>query len=357
MVHGFQTSRGHRADPKGLAMTNRDRTLQADLVLEGGGVKGIGLVGAAVALTEAGYRFNRVAGTSAGAIVGSMIAAGLTGEDLRNVALSLDYRKFIDAGALERIPVLGPGLALLEGSGLYKGDYARDWVRGRLADLGIHTFGDLRIDDDDLPAERRYKLVVTASDVTLGRLVRLPWDYRSVYGRDPDEQPVADAVRASMSIPFFFRTVPLINPVTASRSTLVDGGLLSNFPIDSFDRTDGRQPKWPTFGVTLLPNLPAGDDKVIPLLRLPHPGGLHLLENVISTILVGRDQTYLDQPWVSARTIRVDSTAVGVLDFGISAAATQALYEKGFQAAQAFLQGWDWPHYLRRFRPQIDAPG
>src|SRR5215471_3722300 len=47
----------------------------ADLVLEGGGVKGIGLAGAVLALDEAGYRFQRVAGTSAGAIAAALIAA------------------------------------------------------------------------------------------------------------------------------------------------------------------------------------------------------------------------------------------------------------------------------------------
>ncbi len=45
----------------------------ADLVCEGGGVRGIGLVGAVYALTAAGYGFPRVAGTSAGAIVASLV--------------------------------------------------------------------------------------------------------------------------------------------------------------------------------------------------------------------------------------------------------------------------------------------
>ena len=133
-------------------------------------------------------------------------------------------------------------------------------------------------------------------------------------------------------------------------STLVDGGLLSNFPIDSLDRTDGRAPRWPTFGVTLLPNLPAGDDKVVPLLALPVPGGVHLLEDVIATMLVGRDQGYLNEPWVSARTVRVDSTTVGVLDFGITPAQTRALYQKGYQATTTFLSTWDWSAYVQRFR-------
>lgn len=331
-------------------MTAADQALWADLILEGGGVKGIGLVGAAVALTEAGYTVNRVSGTSAGAVVGSIVAAGLTGERLKQVALSLDYRKFVDPTPLERIPLAGPGLALLQGTGLFKGDYAHDWVRSQLADLGIHTFADLRIDDDQLPPERRYKLVVTASDITLGQLVRLPWDYRSVYGLDPDQQPVADAVRASMSIPFFFTPATITNPISKLTSTLLDGGLLSNFPIDSLDRTDGLPPRWPTFGVTLLPNLPAGDDKVIRLLRLPEPRAVHLLEGIIATILVGRDQAYRNQPWVSARTIPVDSTSVGVVDFGITSAETQALYTTGYQAAQTFLQGWNWQDYLKRFR-------
>jgi NTE family protein len=327
----------------------------ADLVLSGGGVKGIGLVGAVVALMDAGYSAQRVSGTSAGSIVGAVVAAASIGDELgpeevKELALQLDYHKFTDPGPLERLPVLGPSWAVLRGTGVYKGDYAHDWVRSQLKNLGVRTFGDLAIRDGNLPAEQRYKLVVTVADVTTGQLVRLPWDYRRVYGLDPDEQSVADAVRASMSIPFFFRPVTLTGS-TGLTSTLVDGGILSNFPIDSLDRTDGRKPRWPSFGVTVLPNLPEGNDKVIPALapiRLLGPP--HLLESVITTVLVGRDQAYLSQPWVSARTIRVDSTDVGFLDFDISDNEIEALYAKGYAAAEKFLSSWDWDAYLERFR-------
>jgi NTE family protein len=214
----------------------------------------------------------------------------------------------------------------------------------------VRTFGDLAIHDDDLPPERRYKLVVTVADVTTGQLVRLPWDYRRVYGLDPDEQSVADAVRASMAIPFFFRPVTL-TASTGLRSTLVDGGILSNFPIDSLDRHDGRPPRWPSFGVTVLPNLPEGNDKVIPALApIRMLGAPHLLEGVITTALVGRDQAYLNEPWVSARTIRVDSTDVGFLDFDISDNEIEAQYAKGYAATEKFLAAWDWQAYLDRFR-------
>jgi NTE family protein len=327
----------------------------ADLVLSGGGVKGIGLVGAVVALMAAGYRAQRVSGTSAGSIVGAVVAAASMGnqlspDEVKELALQLDYHKFTDPGLLERLPLLGPSWAVLRGSGIYKGDYAHDWVRSQLKNLGVRTFGDLAIRDDGLPPEQRYKLVVTVADVTTGQLVRLPWDYRRAYGLDPDEQPVADAVRASMAIPFFFRPVTL----TASSgltSTLVDGGILSNFPIDSLDRTDRRKPRWPSFGVTVLPNLPEGNDKVIPALApIRMLGAPHLLEGVITTALVGRDQAYLNQPWVDARTIRVDSTDVGFLDFDISDNEIEALYAKGYAAAKKFLSTWDWDAYLERFR-------
>ena len=327
---------------------------RADLVLSGGGVKGIGLVGAVVALMEAGYTPQRVSGTSAGSIVAAIVAAAsqgaqLTPEEVKDLALDLDYRKFTDPGPIERVPVLGPSLALLRGSGVYKGDYAHDWVRRQLKDLGVTTFGDLAVDDAELPEERRYKLVVTVADVTTGQLVRLPWDYRRVYGLDPDEQPVADAVRASMSIPFFFRPVSL-RATTGITSTLVDGGLLSNFPIDSLDRTDGKKPRWPSFGVTVLPNLPEGNDKTIPALApLRLLGPPHLLESVVTTVLVGRDQAYLNQPWVSARAIRVDSTDIGFLDFDISDNEVEALYAKGYAAAEKFLSTWNWRAYLSRF--------
>jgi NTE family protein len=101
----------------------------------------------------------------------------------------------------------------------------------------------------------------------------------------------------------------------------------------------------------VLPNLPDGNDKVIPALAaLRLLGTTHLLEDVITTALVGRDQTYLNQPWVSARAIRVDSTEVGFLDFDISDDQVEALYVNGYAAAERFLTTWNWSAYLRRFR-------
>ncbi|MGE2833443.1 patatin-like phospholipase family protein [Mycobacterium sp. SMC-4] len=329
--------------------------MRADLVLSGGGVKGLALVGAAATLVDAGYVPHRISGTSAGALVGAVLAAAThSGEvstpQLTELAMGLDYRKFLDPGPVERLPVIGPAWGVLSGGGIYRGDALRRWVARQLADFGVTTFADLALDDPSLPPEQRYRLVVTVADVTLGQLVRLPWDYERVYGLDPDAQSVADAVRASTAIPFFYRPEELTS-ADGRTSRLVDGGLLSNFPIDSLDRCDGEPPRWPTFGITLLPDLPAENTAVIPALRPLHLiGSPTLLEQVVTTILVGRDQAYLNQPWVSARAIRIDTSPVGVLDFDLPERDKRMLFERGQGAAEDFLAGWDWDDYLRRFR-------
>lgn len=326
--------------------------LTADLVLSGGGVRFVGLVGAVVALMDAGYSVQRISGVSGGSVVGTILAAAAQGDQLtaaqvKDLALSVPLRTWRDAGP---IPLVGPVWGFLRDSALYRGDVAHEWIRSELANLGVRTWGDLTYDADNLLAERRYRAVVTVTDVTTGQLVRLPWDYRRVYGLDPDEQSVADAVRASMAVPFFYRPVTLTS-ARGLRSTLVDGGVLSNFPIYTFDRLDGRPPLWPTFGVTVVPEVSDGIDAMVPVLRpLRLFGQSLLLENLISTMLIGHDQTYLNQPWVSVRAIKVNSTDVSVLDFDISRDRLEKLYDNGYAAAKEFLSTWDWPAYLQQFR-------
>src|SRR5687767_13685103 len=114
---------------------------QADLVLEGGGVKGIALVGAVTALADAGYGFPRVAGSSAGAVVASLTAAlqaaGEPLDRLTELVGSVDYRRLRDPGWLGRVPLVGRPLALLLHDGLYEGRYLEDFLTGALADLGV----------------------------------------------------------------------------------------------------------------------------------------------------------------------------------------------------------------------------
>lgn len=328
----------------------------ADLVLEGGGVKGIALVGAISVLEEHGYRFPRVAGTSAGAIIGACVAAGLHAPAMRKIMEAVDYRRFKDEGLIDRFGPPGKGLSLLFEQGIFEGDYLRGWLGALLAEHGVETFADLALEepelklDEAIPELQRYRLVVMASDLSSGRLVRLPWHYRELYDREPSRQRVADAVRASMSIPFFYEPVRLVHGdqrVRALRdlhrgeSWLVDGGLLSNFPVDVFDRPAAAgAPRWPTIGIKLS----LRDRHGAP----PHEvhSTIDLVKRMVQTMTGFYDQMHIDDPGTTARTIFVDTLGVRATDFEISPQTQRALYMSGRSAARQFLRAFDFDEYV-----------
>jgi NTE family protein len=304
----------------------------ADLVLEGGGVKGIGLVGAVKVLHEAGYEFPRIAGTSAGAIVASFLAAGMSSDDLINEMHDLNYAKLEDGGGITRLGTFGRGVAALLSHGAFRGDYLHRWVSKRLADYNVTTWADLRRPDvdSDTPIEQRYRLVVIVSDISRGRMLRLPWDYADLCGLDADTQPVADAVRASASIPFFFRPMTLAcgGGHKEHQVTLVDGGLLSNFPVDIFDDHN----PWPTLGVKLSARPDAHQTRWRPM-----KSGLEMAMALIGTMVSAHDQRFIDEPSIQQRTIFVDTMKVKSTNFGIDALTREDLLRKGIDAATKFL--------------------
>jgi NTE family protein len=322
----------------------------ADLVLEGGGVKGTGLVGAITALTSAEepYTFHRVAGTSAGAIVASMLAAGYTAAEMNTVMTDLDFTQFEDNPGLfaRHFEQVGEGLGLVLHEGLFMGRFLHDWIKQILAAKNVRTWGDLKDDDSgsSLPPEERYKLVVIVSDVSRGRMLRLPWDYQPLLGVDPDAQPVADAVRSSAGIPFFFRPFPMTaNPqVTGAHSEILctDGGMLSNFPVSIFDRTDGKPPRWPTFGIKLSARQTPAQGT-----WNPDADAIQLAKSLLTTMQKAHDQVYVDQASVASRTIFVDTTGYNATDFHLLLADKQKLFNNGLAAGQKFLGKWDWPKW------------
>ncbi|GAA1644453.1 patatin-like phospholipase family protein [Actinoplanes couchii] len=333
--------------------------LNADLVLEGGGVKGIALAGAVSMLEERGYRFRRVAGTSAGSLVGSLVAAGISGGRLREMLQDLHLRDFRDPPFYARFGPVGACTAVLVHKGWCKGDRLRSWVAECLQEAGVRTFADLPLDDVDAAPElqddpdRRFRFVAMVSDLSQGRLVKLPWEYRARFGVDPNETPVADAVRASSAIPFFFRPARCPDRVTGGQAWLVDGGMLSNFPISVFDRHD-IEPRWPTIGIKL-----SGDPAAMRVNRI---GGVVTLSRAMLSTMTGfYDRLQTCRPEVVARTIVVDTTGVNATDFGLSPADSLRLFENGRRAAALFLEGderrpaWDFEAYKSRFRRSPSA--
>ncbi len=328
----------------------------ADLVLEGGGIKGIALVGAYSVIEERGYTVRRVAGTSAGSIVGALVAAGLTAAEMREEMRTLEYSRFQDESLLDRIPLLGKPISLLYERGVYEGKYAQQWLQGLLNSKGVTTFADLPYDDPDHPLHedsQKFRLVVMTSDVSRGCLRRLPWDY-GCYGCPPGEQAVAGAVRASMSIPFFFEPVTLRDRETGEDSTLVDGGMLSNFPVDVFD-AEGRQPRWPTFGIKLSARAKSAQGTICDV-----HGPVSLAKAMLKTMSSFYDRLHIDQPSVQDRTVFVDTGQIQATDFNLTNAQSEWLYQQGRYAANVFFDGadgqpgWDWEAYKARYRRSPD---
>ncbi|MFS8640739.1 MAG: patatin-like phospholipase family protein [Symbiobacteriaceae bacterium] len=208
----------------------------AQAVFKGGGVKGIALVGALAVAEELGWRWRAVAGTSAGGLVAALVAAGYRAEALREIIHDLDLRSFGDAQGLKVT-------SLLLHEGIFKGEKLLAEVDRLLSD----RLGRPRVTFRDLPVACQ----IVATDLTHRRLLVFPHDLgRPPYSlEDPYDFPVADAVRASTAIPFFFQPYRLELP-NGVRATLVDGGLLSNFPVHLFQPIGGPACV-PTFGFDL----------------------------------------------------------------------------------------------------------
>lgn len=311
-------------------------------------MKGIGLAGAYGALWEAGYRPECVAGTSAGAITAALVAARYSGPALKEIVLDeMDFTKFQDPQ-----PFGAPGeiVELIRARGLHSGDYFLNWISEKLRAQGLTTFGDLKRSDDAGVTARQYQLQVIASDLSARSMLVLPRDADAI-GVDPDRLEIAKAVRMSMSIPLFF--APTVCTDSEQRThTIVDGGLLSNYPLWLFDCPAGQAPEYPTFGMLLV-----AAKQSAPLLPDPTPaaelgsvsGAIGFGRALVDTMMEAHDRLYVEQADY-ARTIPIPTEGVKTTQFDISKTLAQALFESGSRAATGFVSSWDFGRYIAKFR-------
>ncbi len=326
--------------------------LQCDAVFAGGGVKGIGLVGAVAAVEAAGYRLENLAGTSAGAIVASLLAVGYTGAELGDILQTLDYTRFRDEGFLDKLDLPGKALSIILEYGLYEGTYFEYWLDQLLRNKGKTTFGDIRL---PAPAQEKYtyKFQAIAVDLTDRRMLVLPGDLRD-FGFDPDPFPIAHAVRMSMSIPLFYEPVRLTDR-NGREHLIVDGGILSNFPVWLLD--DGSDnPPWPTFGFKLAD---PGDRDLIQGDGPPLANLAQYLEAAIGTMIDAQDATHIPSGCGDfQRTILIPSVVtvdgrrkkIATTDFAITPAESAALFANGRDAAERFLATWEFAAWTAQHR-------
>ncbi|QOS98084.1 patatin-like phospholipase family protein [Brevibacterium sp. JNUCC-42] len=303
--------------------------MRVDAVFEGGGMKGIALIGAITAMEQNGYQWESVAGTSAGSIVAALLAAGYRHQELRGIFETLNYLQFLKRKGWSRVPYVGSFYNLLVQKGLYPSDEIERFVGQLLRKKGIRTFGDL-------PKE---KLRIIASDISAGAMLTLPDDL-PYFGTDPATFPIAKAVRMSCAIPYFFQPYFLYKNKTPH--IIVDGGLLSKFPVWLFDSKD--KPLWPTFGFRL-------NDETVPVRPQSVKSLYGFTKSLLMTMIDAHDRFHVKRA-EAVRTVFIPTKGYSAIDFHLNAAQRQELFDSGKKAAEDFLNTWDFNQYVTAFRSE-----
>ncbi|MBN9653654.1 patatin-like phospholipase family protein [Halobacillus sp. GSS1] len=293
--------------------------MKVDGVFSGGGVKALAFIGALEELEEQGYTFKRMAGTSAGAILASLTAAGYTARELKERLNHLSFLSLVDVPLSDRLFPFMKWLLLYYRMGLYKGNQLENVLEEWLGEKGVRTFADL-------PSG---SLKVICSDLTLGRIVVMPDDLKKVYGIDPATFSVAKAVRMSSGLPYFF--IPVKIHGKRGRSIIVDGGVLSNFPLWIWEKQDGCRTR-PIIGMKL-----SDEPDKLPEQKIKN--AIQMFHALFKTMQQAHDARYISKA-LSKDIIFIPVSGVETTDFDMSKEEKETLMALGREHASKFLKRW-----------------
>ena len=289
-----------------------------DGVFSGGGIKGFALIGACDEIEEKGMRFARLAGTSAGSIVAALIAAGYTSKEIFQLVDELDLSKLLDARKTIIPFPFAKWLLVYWRLGLYKGNQLEKWLCEKLEAKGLKTFADL-------PPQA---LRVIASDLSNGRMIVLPDDLQK-YGIAPGSFSIAKAIRISCSIPYFFEPVKMRS--MDGMNVLVDGGVLSNFPMWLFDQENVQKVR-PVLGIKLNASEYEHEKHKI-------KNAVQLFAALFETMKDAHDSRYISKKHVK-NIIFIPTEGVLSTEFSLTEEKKRELFNLGKEKAKQFLKTW-----------------
>lgn len=346
-----------------------------NLVLGGGGIKGIAYLGVFKEAERRGYWWGNIAGVSAGALAGTYACAGYKYHMLREIMDRFDFSQIKPENIEKMVPavasftefykchrtlgeqsiwaflnhqygdgrrsiveqnapvpgdrgkLLGNIVSFAKEGYLYDGDYLEEWVYKVLSMAGIRTFGDLRGGIVDKVNPRGYKMRMTAVDVSRAKVLVLPDDI-AYYGMDPDRFEVSRAIRMSTSVPFAFKPVEVNTNENGVIRTyhIIDGGVLDNFPMWLSEDSESV----PLIGV----RLDKGEKKKF----FSVDTSLNILKTLISFV---HDIGVPKYEYNPDRVIRIDTAKVSFMDFGLNDEEKEYLYKSGQQSAMDFFNGFE----------------
>ncbi len=382
-----------------------------DLVFEGGGAKGFVLVGAYEEFIRRGHTPGRVLGTSAGAITAALMAAGYTPEEMvaalnerdaagkpvmagflgepapfdRQAVADSAIRKLLKevnvvplpdffedkaddfiAQHLAQNPTSRHLYAFVERGGWYSADNFLAWLRDKL-DAGEWRGAPRKFSAMTLAeffAATGVELAVVASDTTGGRMLVL--NHRTA----PD-CPLVMAVRMSMSIPLLWEEViwqaswGTYRGRDLTNHAIVDGGMLSNFPIELFLSDDlsvvnVMGPKQDTAVLGML----IDEEAEVPQPLEPaaaifldvnvHPSEFNTVKRIkalVATALGAHDKSVMDE--YEQLIVRLPAKGYGVVEFDLPPHRLEALLNAGRNATALY---FDTPLPAATVGPEAAGP-
>ncbi|MBU3024870.1 patatin-like phospholipase family protein [Zobellia galactanivorans] len=260
------------------------------------------------------------------------------------------------------VKVLGPSFGINSGDEFYR------WADTLFALVGIRNTEDFdtRLSETKIsPSEPTdlARLVLISSNLTHNRIVKFPERAVDYWGNSQKVKPAA-YLRATMSIPFIYKTFvperkhydqPDDDDQILLKARFVDGGMLSNFPIREFHKTNGNPPRFPTFGV-LLSDIGLNHRTQIANIdknKLPNSTLLQYLTSFFKTFRNFYDYEFIfSNDEIKQRVVTVDTEKFNWLNFWMDDPTKTELFLAGVDAAIAQIDKFQWHEYAPKRTPE-----
>jgi predicted acylesterase/phospholipase RssA len=382
--------------------------MKFDLVFEGGGAKGMVFVGAMQEFENRGHLHDRLLGTSAGAITAALMAAGYSSQEMlaaldekkdghsvfadfmgaptppneADVQRSAIYSllKNFDApwipNALENKldfhialwlgrQVYGNHLfSFVDRGGWYSADNFLAWIKKKMDSGELNgkprSFSEMTLKQFFKATQKDLSLV--ASDTTAGEMLVLNH-------RTAPKLPVVWAVRMSMSIPLLWQEVVWQTAwgtylgKKMSGHTIVDGGLLSNFPIELFlsdldtvTKLMGPKRQDNVMGFLIdetmkVKGISSKSSQASKGIKLGSLQTVQRLNNLVNTVLGARDKNVIET--FEKLVVRMPAKGFGTTEFDMSESRKKKLVSAGREAMKSYLNRIEAPEAVSFAIPEV----
>lgn len=291
-------------------MTKWVRMIEIDIVFSGGGIKGLAFVGALEALETRQVTYKTIIGSSAGALIGGLVAAGYQSSELKQLALQLKQTDFLEKNVVKYS--WQKWVRMYYRLGLFKGDKLEKWIDKQLKQKKVYSFADLK--------PQQLKIIV--SDLTRRKLVVFPDDLAD-YGCCPESFSVAKAIRMSCTIPYIFEPVRL--KTSSSEYFFVDGGVLSHFPYWLLN-----EERRPNIGFYI-----GKERKKASIIK----NNIDYFQALLDTMLHAHDIRYVDK-FAKKNTVFLPINHVQAIHFSLTEKEKKTLFDIGRTSTERFLKTW-----------------